>query len=176
MMLIQTFLPTLLLCRLSRARSLATSLVRCISARSFVLTFPRSDWWSPAFSPAVVPLAPRNSGGISALFLTTMLFSPSWESMNVWANATPKFVLSEHPDHLNPSAVCVPVIVWSHPQPVISPVEQARVTEWPTPAEETAWRNAASRVPVTSIVSVLINTRVYNIKYTLLWVSYRSVE
>ena len=67
-------------------------------------------------------------------------------STKVLENAFPYAMLSEQPAHSNPSAV-LPRTVRSQPHLSIEPELHARVTEWATPADDSACTNAASRVP-----------------------------
>lgn len=67
-------------------------------------------------------------------------------STNVLENAIPYAILSEHPDHSNPSLLG-PFTVRSQPHLVSFPLEHARVTAWATPAADIACTKDASLVP-----------------------------
>jgi len=90
------------------------------------------------------------------------LFSPA--STNDLANATPYAMLSEQPDHWKLAALLRArragervVMDRSQPQRSSCPELHARVTAYTTPADEIAWTNAASRVPV------IITRRIINV-------------
>lgn len=96
-----------------------------------------------AFSELLILAAAR-----AAAFLNLRLEKRcSLASTNVREKLVPKWTLSEHPAHWNPSGDA-PRTVRSHPQSSSSPAEQARVSAWATPAAEMACTNAASRVPL----------------------------
>jgi hypothetical protein len=80
------------------------------------------------------------------VFLLFFLFRFSLASTNVFANAIPKAILSEHPDHSKPWSLG-PLTVLSQPHWVKRPLLQALVTAWATPADDSACTNDASLVP-----------------------------
>jgi hypothetical protein len=83
---------------------------------------------------------------INTRFIFLLFRRRSLASTNFWEKAVPKAILSEHPDHSKPSELR-PLTVLSHPQCSRSPLLQARVTAWATPAADIACTKATSRVP-----------------------------